>query len=482
MGRFEPAVDIAGLESPSPLRGGPGGAPGGSLGGSPGGRAGGVPAGGSAGTSGAGSGPEAGVRVRGRAQEACHVVDLTTPPSQRDPAGAGSAGGLGTRGEGQGGSGVSLPARDRGTSRMGKELERAAAKARKERERAAHKAQKERERVEAQAQRRRAREQARAEREHEAAAKRGQREMARRLRGKDCNAGVCVLVSPELLQMKGATGTRILELLKEKGFAFQIQSELANVTCPRAVDAPARCSLRWRWKLPAPGGSGDIVREVPHVLYFFEGEAFVTLVEKDDLNDAVRTLLKLSRIQVGGAAPSICLLVEGLESAVRKRERTSGNVAGPVFSRTRVEKALADLIVDFRGVTVRPVIDASEAADHVAVLTKTIAMAPYKAEDEYTDYAVKVDIQETVSKGLGMETWMRWLRQIPLGQKAAEAVAMEYPSISALLQAYSTCDEAAQKVLLQNLLMPPDRRRRVGRQASEQVWRFFNSVDPDEDA
>ena len=365
---------------------------------------------------------------------------------------------------------------------MGKELERAAANARKERERAEQKRQKELERAEAQAHMKRARGEARIAREREAAAKRGQREMARRLRGKDCNAGVCVLVSPELLQMKGATGTRLLDLLKDKGFAFQIQNELANVTCSSAVDAPARCTLRWRWKLPAPGGSGDIVREVPHVLYFFEGEAFVTLVEKGDLNDAIRTLLKLTRIQGGGDAASICLLVEGLESAVRKRERTSANVAGPVFSRTRVEKALADIIINFRGVTVRPVVDASEAADHVVVLTKTIAMAPYKVEDEYTDYAMKVDIQETVSKGLGMETWMRWLRQIPLGQKAAEAVAMTYPSISTLLDAYSTCDEAAQKALLEDLLLPPDRKRRVGRQTSEQVWRFFNSVDPEENS
>jgi hypothetical protein len=59
---------------------------------------------------------------------------------------------------------------------------------------------------------------------------------------------------------------------------------------------------------------------------------------------------------------------------------------------------------------------------------------------------------------------------------------MTYPSISTLLDAYSTCDEAAQKALLQDLLLPPDRKRRVGRQTSEQVWLFFNSVDPEENS
>ena len=463
-GRFEPMVDIAGLESPgglsSPGSPGPSEAPG--LPDGPGGATGAARPGGRGG----------GGSAAGGWRPAVAMVDLSTP----------------SPGAGGGGAGVP-PARrasrmqglERVEARAQKEREGATSKAQKERERAEAKAQKEKEKDEAKAQRERARTEARAEREKEAAAKRRERDLARRMRGNDCSANVSVLLSPGLLQMEGASGTQIVEVLKQKNYNFRIQSELSEgVTCTSAVDAPARCSVRWSWRLPAPGGAGDSLRAVPYAVYFFQGEAFVDIVVRKDLSRSVRQLLRLSGKGPGGSSPcSICLLLVGLESAVRKRERSSSNAPGQTFSRTGVEKAVAEITVNFRGVTIRSVADASEAAEHIAVLTKTIAMAPYKKDDEYTDFTTKVDIQETVSKGLGLDTWMRWLRQIPLGKKSAEAVVMEYPSLKELIAAYSSCSEAAQKALLQDLLEPPELKRRVGREASERVWRYLMAEDPD---
>ena len=102
------------------------------------------------------------------------------------------------------------------------ELDRVNARSQKERERAEAKAQKEKEKDDLKAQRERARTEARVEREKEAAAKRRERDLARRMRGNDCNANVSVLLSPGLLQMEGASGTQIVEVLKEKKYNFRI--------------------------------------------------------------------------------------------------------------------------------------------------------------------------------------------------------------------------------------------------------------------
>ncbi|NXN95039.1 EME1 endonuclease, partial [Rhinopomastus cyanomelas] len=132
-----------------------------------------------------------------------------------------------------------------------------------------------------------------------------------------------------------------------------------------------------------------------------------------------------------------------------------------------------------------------ELGEYAMMLTKAIAQAPFKKEQENTGFSfyfekgwrggVKVDPS---GKGL-LEVWKRQIQQFNrVSPEMAEAIVFAYPSPQLLVQAFNRCSSEQER---QNMLanIPVHRgegvtatSRRIGPELSRRIYLQMTSFDP----
>ncbi|NWU91506.1 EME1 endonuclease, partial [Upupa epops] len=133
-----------------------------------------------------------------------------------------------------------------------------------------------------------------------------------------------------------------------------------------------------------------------------------------------------------------------------------------------------------------------ELGEYAMMLTKAVAQAPFKKEQENMEFCfyfekgchggVKVDPS---GKGL-LEVWKRQIQQFNrVSLEMAEAIVSAYPSPQLLVQAFNRCSsEQERQNMLENI--PVHRgdgvtatSRRIGPELSRRIYLHMTSLDPD---
>lgn len=133
----------------------------------------------------------------------------------------------------------------------------------------------------------------------------------------------------------------------------------------------------------------------------------------------------------------------------------------------------------------------ADVANMVSSFTKAIAEAPYKREKYNNGFSwfAALDSRKCVrvpDSGEGLlRLWQQHIDQFNMvGSEAAQAVVAQYPSPTALLQAYDRCASQQEcEALLQDIQVrrgagPLARTRKVGPELSRKVYLFFTSSNP----
>ncbi|XP_010136655.1 PREDICTED: crossover junction endonuclease EME1, partial [Buceros rhinoceros silvestris] len=356
-------------------------------------------------------------------------------------------------------------------------------------------------------QRRKEREARRRQQEQEKERKRALARMLKAQRPGECHKYLTVELDAVLLQVDG--GAQVLSAL-----------EAANYSCV-VVNQAIPCSLTWRRKtVSLQMEEGDEWTEEPDVLVLLRLEEFLSMVrnykqeaqgcaagQKETLESyADRVMEKMPGKFLALAVVGVeayfrsprAQSKKGLQQAAASQEEKQGKQrkrkvkdSVPEITRLDVEEALVELQLS-KPVQVSFFETWEELGEFAMMFTKAIAEAPYKRQQENTEFpfylekgscgGVKVDPS---GKGL-LEVWKRQIQQFNrVSLEMAEAIVSAYPSPQLLIQAYSRCSsEQERENMLANI--PVHRgdgvtatSRRVGPELSRRIYLQMTSHDPD---
>ncbi|GBG75797.1 hypothetical protein CBR_g21043 [Chara braunii] len=237
--------------------------------------------------------------------------------------------------------------------------------------------------------------------------------------------------------------------------------------------------------------------DVGYVMIVLEAEVFVQLVEEGKLDGHVR------QVQSQHAGYMVCYLINKLWHYVNARcqaqyKNANGNgqrregATQSAEAKQLVHQALARLSTSFSQVHHRVTVDVSEAADHIAHLTKMLAKCMYRPQQTFLSVN---------SGGMHMNAnqrfehrnnaWIRALCAIPsMSGAAAVAIARKFPTMRSLLTEYMNPRKSQyeKELLLQDFLkesgpgegVRPDcvSSRRLGPTLSRKVYRLFVATNP----
>jgi len=249
--------------------------------------------------------------------------------------------------------------------------------------------------------------------------------------------------------------------------------------------------------------------EVPYVLLLLDPARAVAAAEAGGDGEGLLRLCR--RVRDCHASATLCLLTFGLAGHLRARELREYDPAAPRagFRPAAVEAALARLVTHLRGVRQRDARDEAAAAEHAALLTESLAQAPYRAESSFLVlFAAERKVQRAYDQPAGdpdgavggegeaaappprrelslEAAWVASLASIPAcSADAATAIARAYPSAAALARAYRApgLSAKAARELLKDVHYggggagaggDAPKSRRVGPAVSERLWKIF---------
>ena len=389
------------------------------------------------------------------------------------------------------------------------------------------------------ASRKRAREDERARKaeakEAEKKAKRDQKELQRKLSGKNCVQEVVVLLDNRLTN--STTGAQINLKLQEEGYKVRTRT----LTTPNSVE--------WRrFVLPQSiiaeeegcgidaldeelntmeGHDSEQVQIVEHVMVKMLASEISEHVCKGTLDRHLRCIrgkhpgkkihflfeglrafhTRASNQSFQRAQQVAASAVAAVENAdnIGHTGRSSGKsdkaIAAAIAPLEEVEKALVWLQVT-GGAGVHQTLSASESMLHILSLTAAIAKAPYKrqqAEAEAVSQAglrrsVLTDLRKVQGDSPALSFAMQ-LSQLPgVSDKKAWTIAMRYPTLGHLMQAYDQCNSTLEKHKLLEKLVITDPLlqaqtgtstnvtagvKKVGATVSFKVFCFYNCDEPE---
>ncbi|XP_016364791.1 crossover junction endonuclease EME1-like isoform X1 [Sinocyclocheilus rhinocerous] len=179
----------------------------------------------------------------------------------------------------------------------------------------------------------------------------------------------------------------------------------------------------------------------------------------------------------------------GLQGGQKKRRKKDDINQLPEVSRVQVEEALVDLQLQ-TGVQVRFLSTWKDFTDYITMLTKAVAEAPFKREQEKTGFTFCLASewaggQKVDRSGNGLlQVWKRQIQQLNrVSPDMASAILSAYPSPRLLAQAYARWKSEHEKVgLLADILIRrgegvTSTTRRVGPELSKRMFLLMTSRD-----
>ncbi|CAM6037538.1 unnamed protein product [Sphagnum compactum] len=288
-----------------------------------------------------------------------------------------------------------------------------------------------------------------------------EQELDRWEKGKSALQNTMALIDTKVVE-SGLIGGQLLSRLGEKQLQFQLMSN--------AVEK----SILWRMKRPS------LVLEeidVPYILFVLEAEEFAVMVGENKLHTHIMS------VQARYPGFTICYLVNKLKWFLQKKDQAQYKNGESGWKCPPIEQALAQMVTNYNGVHSRLCLDEAEVADHVAGLMRSLAECPFKQKltplsvSKNGDHVAKSDPnKEEIKKSL----WLKALVALPKTSGAiARAIAKEYPSMRALLNAYLDSAKSVheKELLLQNLmregLFGAEQSRRIGPACSRRIYRIL---------
>ncbi|XP_028332342.1 crossover junction endonuclease EME1 isoform X2 [Gouania willdenowi] len=302
----------------------------------------------------------------------------------------------------------------------------------------------------------------RKEQERMKAERKAAAEAVKALRPEECIKHMVVTVDPALLQQEG--GGALLAALQTLGCSCSIEKH----TLPR--------SIGWMRRAPC-AQTGEAGTSEPNVVMHVTVDDFITLVhgyiqEGLGRSDCGPTLTSwvLER-QRQHQDKTLSLVVIELDNYFRlqklvkqkktgnavtaeeggpgktKRRRGSGGVEAQLqLTRVQVEEAVGSSLQLHTGVPVHFLSTWQDFSNHVTMVTKAVAEAPFKRDREQTGFSFHLDSewaggQKVDREGRGLvHVWKRQIQQLNrVSADMAAAIIAAYPSPQLLLKMNEWC-------------------------------------------
>ncbi|KAH9546059.1 hypothetical protein CY35_12G076600 [Sphagnum magellanicum] len=315
-----------------------------------------------------------------------------------------------------------------------------------------------------------------------------EQELDRWEKGKSALQNTMALIDTKVVE-SGLIGGQLLSRLGEKQLQFQLMSNAVEKSILWRMKRPSvDClvdSQSQFWDpedTPSQGealGSQLVLEEidVPYILFVLEAEEFAVMVGENKLHTHIVS------VQARYPGFTICYLVNKLKWFLQKKDQAQYKNGESGWKCPPVEQALVQMVTNYNGVHSRLCLDEAEVADHVAGLMRSLAECPFKQKltplsvSKNGDHVAKSDPnKEEIKKSL----WLKALVALPKTSGAiARAIAKEYPSMRALLNAYLDSAKSVheKELLLQNLmregLFGAEQARRIGPACSRRIYRIL---------
>uniref|UniRef100_A0A8C5NF71 ERCC4 domain-containing protein n=1 Tax=Gouania willdenowi TaxID=441366 RepID=A0A8C5NF71_GOUWI len=312
----------------------------------------------------------------------------------------------------------------------------------------------------------------RKEQERMKAERKAAAEAVKALRPEECIKHMVVTVDPALLQQEG--GGALLAALQTLGCSCSIEKH----TLPR--------SIGWMRRAPC-AQTGEAGTSEPNVVMHVTVDDFITLVHgyiqeglgRSDCGPTLTSwVLERQRQHQDKTLSLVCVC--GVCVCARGR-------------RVYPHQAVGSSLQLHTGVPVHFLSTWQDFSNHVTMVTKAVAEAPFKRDREQTGFSFHLDSewaggQKVDREGRGLvHVWKRQIQQLNrVSADMAAAIIAAYPSPQLLLKAYSLCSSDQERTsLLSELLIrrgegTTSTSRRVGPELSKRIFLFINSRDPEQ--